>query len=799
MRLDGGRVDLDGGFIERADGRKKLSPMERALLSYLGANPGRVLPKEELLREVWGYREGVVSRTVYTTIDRLRQKIETDARKPRHLLAIRGVGYRFVPPLAPAEQLRGRDAEVRTLLDTAGAVAIVGPGGSGKTRLVREVLEPEDLWIDVPDGIDRAGLIHRVGQALGVRVAAEDALRRHEGRVIFDDADLASEDAQALLGEWAAEGLRVWITARSGFGAIPQLAVGPIDAEAALGLLAAQTEQEVPEELVRHLQGWPLALTLAGSMLRTLPADLLVELIRTHGPLKMLVTPRDSTRHGSLAAMLRASWDRLDTPVQEAIALLAAVRAPLGVDLAERLVGERLEGILSASLADLDEQGRVRLLLGVDDLALQACPVSFEGVHAVLLEELERDRASFERDAFVVSERGALEAAFEVAAPDDAARLAEGVVRFYELRGPYAAMVEVLDRALERNPSPRHIFSLRVRRAGCLRQCGRLVESEAEAREVLADPPLEPSSMARAACALGATLMTLGRMEESLEVFQASLGDSRMGARAARRLGLVLCYLHRPLEAIPHLEEALRRDRDNGERISEGIALNSLAMAWTDLGDLDRAYEYYAASAEVSRSVGAELRAASVDCNLAIHLALSGRSAEARPLFDEALPILLEGGELRLYGLARGNRGFLHLQDGDTAQAEACYQEALEVAQAIGDPRGEALALAGLGHVRMVQGDEADAEELMGRGLEAMRAQGELRLGLFTLTRLAILRGDSAEVAEALEPVADRLWPEVAVALAVLGRQDEARALAERLGVRPDSLMGRWIWDVYEP
>ncbi len=73
-----------------------LSAREFQLLSYFIAQRGATLSREELLREVWGYETGMLTRTVDVHVGLLRQKLEDDAKEPRHFLTMRGHGYRFV-------------------------------------------------------------------------------------------------------------------------------------------------------------------------------------------------------------------------------------------------------------------------------------------------------------------------------------------------------------------------------------------------------------------------------------------------------------------------------------------------------------------------------------------------------------------------------------------------------------------------------------------------------------------------------------------------------------------------------
>ena len=74
----------------------ELSAREFQLLSYFIAQRGATLSREELLREVWGYETGMLTRTVDVHVGLLRQKLEDDAKEPRHFLTMRGHGYKFV-------------------------------------------------------------------------------------------------------------------------------------------------------------------------------------------------------------------------------------------------------------------------------------------------------------------------------------------------------------------------------------------------------------------------------------------------------------------------------------------------------------------------------------------------------------------------------------------------------------------------------------------------------------------------------------------------------------------------------
>jgi two-component system alkaline phosphatase synthesis response regulator PhoP len=89
-------VNLDTRTVVRAGKPVRLTHLEFELLRFFCVSPGRVYTREELLREVWGMRQAGAARTVDNFLAQLRAKLETDPEQPRHLLTVRGSGYRFV-------------------------------------------------------------------------------------------------------------------------------------------------------------------------------------------------------------------------------------------------------------------------------------------------------------------------------------------------------------------------------------------------------------------------------------------------------------------------------------------------------------------------------------------------------------------------------------------------------------------------------------------------------------------------------------------------------------------------------
>jgi DNA-binding response OmpR family regulator len=90
-------IDFAKMSAHRADKAVTLTAHEFKLLKYFVENPERVLSREELLNEVWGYQSYPTTRTVDNHILKLRQKLEPDAAEPRYLQTVYGAGYKFVP------------------------------------------------------------------------------------------------------------------------------------------------------------------------------------------------------------------------------------------------------------------------------------------------------------------------------------------------------------------------------------------------------------------------------------------------------------------------------------------------------------------------------------------------------------------------------------------------------------------------------------------------------------------------------------------------------------------------------
>jgi two-component system response regulator ResD len=98
-RVRFGEIEIDAAAREVVKGGHalKLTAREFDLLLFLARHPRRVFSRDQLMSRVWGYEPAFDSGTITVHVRRLREKIEDDPARPRHLETVWGVGYRLSP------------------------------------------------------------------------------------------------------------------------------------------------------------------------------------------------------------------------------------------------------------------------------------------------------------------------------------------------------------------------------------------------------------------------------------------------------------------------------------------------------------------------------------------------------------------------------------------------------------------------------------------------------------------------------------------------------------------------------
>jgi DNA-binding response OmpR family regulator len=89
-------IDFDRFEVHHGGDVLQLTAMEAKLLKYLIQHEGRIVSRKAILEDVWAVHEDTDTRAIDNFIVRLRRYLEDDPSTPKHVLTVRGIGYRFV-------------------------------------------------------------------------------------------------------------------------------------------------------------------------------------------------------------------------------------------------------------------------------------------------------------------------------------------------------------------------------------------------------------------------------------------------------------------------------------------------------------------------------------------------------------------------------------------------------------------------------------------------------------------------------------------------------------------------------
>jgi two-component system, OmpR family, alkaline phosphatase synthesis response regulator PhoP len=96
FEFGGKTIDFEALELRSGEQTVHLTLMEAELLRYLINHEGKIVSRSLILEDVWGLREDTDTRAIDNFIVRLRKYIEEEPSRPRHLLTVRGVGYKFI-------------------------------------------------------------------------------------------------------------------------------------------------------------------------------------------------------------------------------------------------------------------------------------------------------------------------------------------------------------------------------------------------------------------------------------------------------------------------------------------------------------------------------------------------------------------------------------------------------------------------------------------------------------------------------------------------------------------------------
>ena len=870
--LADGLVDVGQQVVHRRGRTTHLTTREIELLVYLAANPQRTITREELLEAVWGHPPLASTEPVYSTIKRLRAKIDDGPH--RHIATVHGDGYRYEPasptaptsptapssppastgsfasnPRRPGTRFVGRETERRAitaiLADGARLVTLVGPGGVGKTRLALELAAASSsrqrvVFVDLAEAKTRAEVLHTTARALDLSLDGGEAgllmaLPLTVDLLVLDNAEQVAAEVAALAGSWLdATCLLVTSRVRLAVSGEHLVELGPLPEDEAMALYLDRAALAVAgyeldasglealRELVRRLDGLPLAIELAAARVKTMPPAALL----TRLPSSLLdlgLAPRDRpARHRTLREAIDWSFRLLSPREQELLTHSSVFSGGISLEAAEAVLGPDavagLEALCDRSLfrvtppTSFDPSPRFEPWVAVHELAAERltdpgpgrahCRFFLEDAlrwvedldrrgharaRAHLELELDNLRAATRRAlamnlpgaegltlvlARVLTARGAIEEARSA--------LEELIAGHPVSAAAWLALGEALD-TLGREPT----LALEAARD--------LAAGETTAQNAAAQRALASAALGRALASRGDFAAAITHLHEARH-----LAETRAPAvlgRVRTALGEVFWRAGRVTEAEPELTGALALHQERGDLRLFAQTSATLCHVKRAAGQPAAAFEHLEAAIAGFETLADPIGRARTLIDKGLHLSRIGRQRDATLTLEEA------GAEHARLGLVRGlEEVHLNLAEallglGEDERARREIRHAVAACRELGERLRLSVALELAGCAYLLGGDLASAEAAFEEALSTARATHNRISEATLLAKRGLTRYLKSELGASLEDfrASERIHKErgaaamegtatadVAVLLAALGQPEAASEASAR-------------------
>jgi len=838
-----GRMDYVGTDVSRTAGLVSL------------AHSGQLLISEATWERIEGRLSGVV-------VADLGQHSLPGLVRPEHVrqLLAPSLSHRRFPSLGPgvlhgsnlqerSDAFVGRTEQLELLGQLlVGAetrlVSLVGPGGTGKTRLAEHFAIdrlpsfPGGAWFcDLSKAHDLAGIFSALGQALSVRLDQSDPATQlghalaSRGRVLIllDNFEQLVEHAASTVGAWLRDAphARFLVTSRQPLDIAGErcVAVDPLPLDEALELFEARAREATPgfrlrdddrpvlREVVRRLDGLSLAVELAAARVRIMSPTQLQARLSDRFRLLRGKRRGQSDRQQTLRATIDWSWQLLEPAVQQALAQCSVFHGSFDLDAAEAVVDlgdqpdapwteDLLQSLVHSSMLRVVEPRpgwlRFRMLESIREYAAQeldpatraAASLRHARHYATLGAEthlqLLQIRAGLDERRRLSWELENLVAAVDAALTHGASDLAGGcalaAAEVFEMSGPFPVGAALVGR-------------------------------------VLAGPPLAAGARMRLLRAQGWLLYQRGRIDEADPLLAAArelaheAGDRGFLALVRMNQGAVSQQRGRDGGGLDDYTEALAIHREVGNRRGEGLVLCNLASLHHQQGNPEQSLADYREALDILREVDDRRSEGVVQVNLGSLLEDLGQVQPAWRHYQEALAIHREVDDRGAEGLALVNLGGWHQRQGRAERALAHFQEALGIHRELGEQSYESLVLINLGDLLLEQGALDEAEQRLRAAIElgdqTWRVVAGAARGSLALIRAQ--RGDLDEARALLKRGEAQLRGRHAIELGKLlckrgeialrsaeptvarAALSEAETIASEVGAGPDSELGQAI------
>ncbi|MFN0252758.1 MAG: ATP-binding protein [Kofleriaceae bacterium] len=682
----------------------------------------------------------------------------------------------------PVAALVGRGSDLAALLDRIAdghrLVTLTGPGGIGKTRLLREVLGRASegyamhggggAWfvdlsrVQTPDEASS-----QVASILGVRGDLARGLGRKQRLLLGLDNLEQLRGFASVIAQWlaAAPALQVITTSRTALGIEGEHAwpLSPLPLADAAALFVARYRAIDPhvafdpaqvDAIVARVDRVPLAIELAAARVKVLtPAQILEKL---DAPLALLARDHDDGRHGSIRRTIEDSIALLPAHARSSVAALGVFAGGFELDAFASVAGDDADSALEA----LCDHGLVARIL--EDGAWTGHFAMFESVAHLAREIAERDnvleplraklRSWYTRWAKDIRTSDPARARREIAIHlDNAVAVARDSRDVILAIDPHLATLGQHRRRLEllAGGDP----EIELARGAALRELGDLAGA-ASAWRTLDRDDVAPRVRALAVARYAELVEVDGRTDEAQALLERALtianDEAEVYARLAharRREGELDGARH----AASHALTLFARRHD-----LEGVAAMhyELAVIAMFLGDSDAVERGLAETIALATTLGAQLHVAAANAALGIHVQARGDLSRAIGLLAEAARTFRDAGHVHREGSTLFYLAGAYLERGEIIQALIVCDQATACIDAVGAARYQALlgALAAVAHA--LHGDAVAARTALARA-ESAEARCRREKSLRAVLAIARLRVESTTCATEARAIAD--------------------------------------------
>ena len=249
---------------------------------------------------------------------------------------------------------------------------------------------------------------------------------------------------------------------------------------------------------------------------------------------------------------------------------------------------------------------------------------------------------------------------------------------------------------------------------------------------------------------VGSTGAAAAKWQESFARWQ-SLDDKYGQALSLYSAGLAYNDVGEKQKALDYYRQALPLWRSVGDRGGEAATLNNIGQLYDDLGEKQKALDYFNQALPLRRAVGDRGGEATTLSNIgAVYIDL-GEKQKALDYFDQALPVRRAVGDRGGEAATLNNIGGVYNDLGEKQKALDYYNQALPLRRAVGDRRGEAITLNNIGALYSELGEKQKALDYFNQALPLERAVGDRGSEATTLNNIGVVYNDLGEKQKALD------------------------------------------------